>query len=194
MAGTESLVSLTGLDTHSPLSSKENLEKTSKSNILENITKIDKNNAPENKENIQILVQCKTISNGDIITEAELLKYMASTECPTKENMLENIVEEDSLIMVYDKDVAKLEKKVNEKDVAEPAEKVFMTSEKHSNANVLEIQRSCLWRQLWADNGQCLPDQRSRFWDQGIHSENIPLMMTNHVAQQAPANLRRQKG
>ena len=64
-----------------------------------------------------------------------------------------------------------------------------MDSEKHSNANVLEIERSCLWRRnVWADDGQSLPDQGSRFWDPGIHSgemiENIPCYLTtNYVAQ-----------
>ena len=84
-------------------------------------------------------------------------------------------------------DVAEPEEKVYEKDVedvAEPdservnkndcdnnslVEKVFMDSEKHINANVFEIESSCLWRQtVWAD-GQSLRDQgRYKCWDPGI--------------------------
>ena len=94
------------------------------------------------------------------------------------ENM-EKILENDSLVeKVYEKDVEDVaepdSERVNKNDCDNNSlvEKVFMDSEKHINANVFEIESSCLWRQtVWAD-GQSLPEKRDqgkyKCWDPGI--------------------------
>ena len=94
------------------------------------------------------------------------------------ENM-EKILENDSLVeKVYEKDVEDVaepdSERVNKNDCDNNSlvEKVFMDSEKHINANVFEIESSCLWRQtVWADR-QSVPDRRDlgkyKYWDPGI--------------------------
>ena len=108
----------------------------------------------------------QTADNGSLIEEI----FENEAKMPNKDQQTEakcSLVEKDYEDIA---DIAKPEEKNYEEivDVAKP-EEVFMNY-------VFEIQHSWI-QNLSADGGQCLPDQRRRCWDPGIHIGDISCQL-----------------